>query len=130
MKHPAPDQATLRIRITCGDDIAIGQGKADLLQGVRETGSIAGAARRMGMSYRKAWLLLDEMNRCFREPVVVAVKGGPSGGGAVLTPLGQEALDRYRIIQQHARAAIEQELAAYRQLLRVKQPGPARPSAG
>jgi molybdate transport system regulatory protein len=118
MRHPAPDQATLRIRITRGEDIAIGQGKADLLQGVRETGSIAGAARRMGMSYRKAWLLLDEMNRCFREPVVVAAKGGPSGGGAVLTPLGQEALDRYRDIQAHAKAAIARELDAYRQLLK------------
>ncbi len=120
MKHLAPDQATLRIRITCGDDIAIGQGKADLLEGVRETGSIAGAARRMGMSYRKAWLLLDEMNRCFREPVVIAAKGGPNGGGAVLTPLGREALDRYRTIQRNARAAIEQDLEAYRQLLAIR----------
>lgn len=117
MRHPHPEEATLRIRITCGEDIAIGQGKADLLQGIAETGSISGGARKLGMSYRKAWLLVDEMNRCFREPVVVASKGGPRGGGALLTDLGREALDRYRAIQVHALASIAQELRAYRRLL-------------
>ncbi len=117
MRHPNPEEATLRIRITCGEDIAIGQGKADLLQGILETGSISGGARKLGMSYRKAWLLVDEMNRCFREPVVVATKGGPRGGGALLTDLGREALDRYREIQTHAMASIAQELREYRRLL-------------
>jgi molybdate transport system regulatory protein len=120
MRHGAPDQATLRIRITCGEDIAIGQGKADLLQGILETGSISGGARKLGMSYRKAWLLVDEMNRCFCEPVVVATKGGSGGGGALLTPVGIEALDRYRIIQKHAMAAIETELKEFRQLFLLK----------
>ena len=115
MRHP--QDAAIRIRITRGEDIAIGQGKADLLESVLETGSISGAARRQGMSYRKAWLMVDEMNRCFREPVVVATKGGPQGGGAVLTDTGREALSRYRIIQKHAEAAIEAELKAFRDLL-------------
>jgi molybdate transport system regulatory protein len=115
--HPTAEEATIRIRITCAGEIAIGQGKADLLEGILETGSISGGARKLGMSYRKAWLLVDEMNRCFREPVVVATKGGPQGGGAVLTPLGQEALARYRVIQTHAKAAIETELKEYRRLL-------------
>jgi molybdate transport system regulatory protein len=127
MRHPIPDQATLRIRITCGEDIAIGQGKADLLEGILEAGSISGGARRLGMSYRKAWLLVDEMNRCFREPVVVATKGGPRGGGTLLTPIGREALGRYRVIQKHALATIEEELTEFRQLL-MPVPGD-RPSA-
>ena len=115
MRHA--QEATIRIRITRGEDIAIGQGKADLLEGILETGSISGGARKLGMSYRKAWLLVDEMNRCFREPVVVATKGGPQGGGAVLTPTGREALARYRTIQKHAEAAIAAELKAFRSLL-------------
>ena len=69
------------------------------------------------MSYRKAWLLVDEMNRCFRTPVVLATKGGPQGGGAVLTPVGKEALQRYRVIQRHAMGAIEKELKEFRRLL-------------
>ncbi len=111
-------ETSLRIRIACGEDIAIGHGKADLLEGIRATGSISGAARGLGMSYRKAWLLVDEMNRSFREPVVVASKGGPPGGGAVLTPLGAEALRRYRAIQKAALEAIEGDLKAFRRLLR------------
>jgi molybdate transport system regulatory protein len=108
---------TLRIRITCGPDIAIGQGKADLLEAIGRTGSISAAARDLQLSYRKAWLMVSEMNQCFRHPVVIATKGGTKGGGALLTPAGQEALARYRTIQTHAMAAITEELKAYRRLL-------------
>jgi molybdate transport system regulatory protein len=120
LRRARADEATIRIRITYGEDIAIGQGKADLLQGILETGSISGGARKLGMSYRKAWLLVDEMNRCFLEPVVVAMKGGPQGGGTRLTPIGREALDRYRVIQKHAMAAIEAELKEFRRLFLLR----------
>ena len=77
-----------RLRIHRGDDIAVGPGKVDLLEAIGATGSISGAARSLGMSYRRAWLLVDTMNRCFRTPVVQAEAGGKRGGGAQLTPLG------------------------------------------
>ena len=88
-----------RLRVVLGRDIAVGPGKADLLEGIRETGSIAAAGRRMGMSYKQAWLLIDTMNRCFAKPLVEAAKGGKSGGGAHLTPLGEDVLARYRRMQ-------------------------------
>lgn len=109
--------ATIRIRIACGENIAMGQGKADLLEAIGRTGSISAAARELDMSYRKAWLLVDEMNQSFRTPVVVAVKGGASGGGAQVTALGQEALTRYRDIQAKASAAIAADVKAFRKRL-------------
>ncbi len=121
MADPRPE-TTLRIRIACGPDIAIGLGKADLLEAIGRTGSISAAAREQGLSYRKAWSMVSEMNQCFREPVVVAAKGGLQGGGANLTPSGREALERYRRIQAHAAAAIAADLKAYRKLLRSRRP--------
>lgn len=115
-QDPAP-LASIRIRIACGDEIAMGQGKADLLEAIAATGSIAAAGRHLGMSYRKAWLLVDEMNRCFAKPVVEAVKGGAKGGGARVTETGREALRQYRDIQALAKAAIEKELREFRKLL-------------
>ncbi len=109
--------ATIRIRIAVGENIAIGQGKADLLDAIARTGSIAAAARELKMSYRKAWLLVDEMNQCFLSPVVLAAKGGPQGGGAQLTPVGAEALTRFRVIQAKASKAIEGDVQAFRKKL-------------
>lgn len=109
--------ATIRIRIAVGENIAIGQGKADLLDAIARTGSIAAAARELKMSYRKAWLLVDEMNQCFLSPVVLAAKGGPQGGGAQLTPIGAEALSRFRAIQAKASTAIEGDVKAFRKKL-------------
>jgi molybdate transport system regulatory protein len=105
-------EARLRLRLTAGDDIAIGPGKADLLEAIAATGSIAAAGRRLDMSYRRAWLLVETMNRCFRQPVVEAAKGGPSGGGARLTELGRDVLTRYRRMETLAGEAIAPELAA------------------
>lgn len=107
----------LRFRLVLEPDIAIGPGKADLLEGVRDTGSIAAAARRLGMSYKRAWLLVESMNRCFREPLVVASKGGNARGGARLTPTGEEVLARYRRIEVLMAAAVEAEAAELRRLL-------------
>jgi molybdate transport system regulatory protein len=109
--------ASIRIRIAFRNNIAIGQGKADLLEAIGRTGSISAAARDLEMSYRKAWLLVDEMNQCFRSPVVVAAKGGSRGGGAQVTPLGEEALARFRQIQAKASAAIAADVMAFREKL-------------
>src|SRR5262245_11016701 len=85
-----------RMRILCGDEIALGPGKVDLLALIGETGSIREAAERMGMSYMRAWTLVKTMNACFREPLVVASQGGKERGGAVLTETGRRALTLYR----------------------------------
>ena len=81
-----------RLRVTRGDDIAVGPGKVDLLEAIANTGSITAAAKALGMSYRRAWLLVDTMNRNFRSPVVAAEAGGTRGGGAALTPVGGEVV--------------------------------------
>ncbi|QJQ00802.1 winged helix-turn-helix domain-containing protein [Herbaspirillum rubrisubalbicans] len=104
------DSKTLRVRVMQGDTIAFGPGKADLLQAIAQTGSISGAAREMGMSYRRAWLLVEEMNRCFASPLVATATGGPRGGGAAVTELGQEVLARYRRMQKKAATAIATDL--------------------
>ena len=103
-----------RLRIVLEPDIAIGPGKADLLEGIEETGSIAGAGRRMGMSYKRAWYLVETMNRCFKRPLVEASKGGRAGGGARLTDLGHEILARYRRMELLTAEVIEPEMAALR----------------
>lgn len=117
MAKPLSQPVTIRIRIAVGENIAIGQGKADLLEAISRTGSISAAARELDMSYRKAWMLVDEMNQCFPSPVVTAAKGGLRGGGALVTPLGQEALTRFRRIQAKASAAIEAEVREFRKKL-------------
>lgn len=84
------------LRFSLGHDVALGPGKAQLLEAIRDTGSIASAGRRMGMSYKRAWSLVVTMNRCFREPLVSVNRGGSDGGGAALTDLGQRILVDYR----------------------------------
>jgi molybdate transport system regulatory protein len=110
-------QVGTRLRVVLEPDIAIGPGKADLLDGIRETGSIAAASRRMGMSYKRAWTLVDGLNRDFREPLVSAVHGGARGGGARLTALGAEVLERYRRIEALAEDAAAEEIAALKRAL-------------
>jgi len=100
MKRSRTGPPATRIRILAGSEIALGPGKADLLRAIDETGSISGAARRMRMSYRRAWLLVHTMNECFEPPLVEAVKGGPEGGGAQLTPTGRRVMAEYaRVLQ-------------------------------
>jgi molybdate transport system regulatory protein len=89
----------LKAQIYSGDEIAMGPGKAALLDAIIATGSISAAGRALGMSYRRAWLLVDAMNRCWREPLVDTAAGGSHGGGARVTPLGRELLDRYRALE-------------------------------
>ena len=106
-----------RLRIVLEPDIAIGPGKADLLEGIRQTGSIAGAGRAMGMSYKRAWYLVETMNRSFKSPLVEASKGGRAGGGARLTQLGHEVLERYRRMETLTAEIIEPEMAALRSVV-------------
>lgn len=105
-----------RLRFVLEPDIALGPGKADMLEQIRETGSISAAGRLMGMSYKRAWLMVESMNRCFRRPLVEAAKGGARGGGARLTPVGEEVLAQYRRMEAKAAKAIQAELRALRRL--------------
>lgn len=107
-----------RLRITKGADIAVGPGKVDLLEAIAKTGSISAAARDLGMSYRRAWLLVDTMNRCFKQPVVAAEAGGKRGGGTQLTASGLRAVRHYRRIERSALRAASGELRALQRLLR------------
>ncbi len=100
-----------------GEEIAMGPGKAELLEAIAEAGSISGAARKMGMSYRRAWLLVDTMNRCFKSPLVSSAAGGTQGGGASLTPLGQEVLAIYQQLQADVDAAAHQQATVLGKLL-------------
>lgn len=106
-----------RLRVVLADDIAIGPGKAALLEGVRDTGSIAAAGRAMGMSYKRAWMLVDTMNRCFAEPLVVTARGGAARGGATLTEAGARVLAAYRRMEVLTAEATADELAALRAMV-------------
>lgn len=98
------DVANLKIKIQlfCGEEIAMGPGKADLLEAIEREGSISAAGRALGMSYRRAWLLVDTMNRCWREPLVATAAGGQAKGGARVTPFGHEVLRSYQALQEQA----------------------------
>jgi molybdate transport system regulatory protein len=111
-KKPNP-----RLRILLGRSIAIGPGKAELLRLIESTGSISAAAREMGMSYRRAWTLVETMNTAFREPVVTAATGGKGGGGASVTDFGREALKRYRVMEEKAAVSVTAEMDAFTEML-------------
>jgi molybdate transport system regulatory protein len=95
-------EVRFRLRIRQGELLAIGPGKVALLEAIAEHGSISAAARSLGMSYRRAWLLVDELNRALREPATHSGPGGPSGGGSHLTPVGERIVALYRGIEARA----------------------------
>ncbi len=106
----------MRPRLYHGDDIAIGPGKADLLEAIRKTGSITAAAESMGMSYMRAWMLIRTMNGCFKAPLVHAKRGGAERGTAILTEMGQKVLALYRRIEAQslkATQATQKQLSAH-----------------
>ena len=106
-----------RLRIFCGKAIAFGPGKADLLEALHHTGSITQAAAKLDMSYMKAWTLLQEMNRNFNKPLVVANRGGKAGGGgATLTDLGREALTLYRRMERKYVKILQSDWTKFRKL--------------
>ena len=117
----------LTVRVDFGADRALGPGKIRLLEAIGKTGSISRAGRALGMSYRRAWLLIDDMNRCFRAAVVVTQPGGVKGGGAELTPFGVALIENYRAIEAQAAAAAMPRLQALENSLRRKRGRPQKP---
>lgn len=103
-------QVQCRVRVTRGKDIAVGPGKMELLAAIRDTGSISGAARRMHMSYRRAWLLVETMNSCFQHSLVETATGGRSGGGALLTAEGEKVLQGYLEVSEEVEQLSERYL--------------------
>ena len=117
MNQPAisPRLAALEphLRIDFGNAIRLGPGKIALLRAIAETGSISAAGRALSMSYRRAWLLVDELNSLFRHPVVTASAGGAHGGGAQITEFGYALIAAYQRIEARTRMAIQEELAPF-----------------
>jgi molybdate transport system regulatory protein len=106
-----------------GVSIAIGLGKAPLLEAIGENGSIAAAGRRMRMSCRRAWVPAKTMNACFREPLIEATKGGNGGGGTRLTATGREVLALHRAMENHAVTAMTADMEKLRRLMADQPPG-------
>ena len=111
-------ESRFRLRIGSDRELALGPGKVALLEAIAQTGSISAAGRKLGMSYRRAWLLVDALNRSFTEPVITTATGGREGGGTALTPTGAEVVRRYRKIEALASAATAKEISALERLMR------------
>ncbi|MET0364161.1 MAG: LysR family transcriptional regulator [Sphingobium sp.] len=94
------DALSLKARLYCGPEIAMGPGKASLLEAIATHGSISAAGRALGMSYRRTWMLVDTMNRCWATPLVETAAGGTQGGGARVTDLGKTVLTHYRALEK------------------------------
>ncbi len=107
-----------QVRVMLGNAIAMGPGKAALLAAIERTGSISAAAREMRMSYRRAWTLVETMNRSFRDPVVVSAAGGAGGGGARITARGRDVLARYRAMERKAAGSIARDMAEFAKLMK------------
>src|SRR5277367_1148583 len=104
----------LTLRIDLSDSAGLGPGKVRLLEHIAETGSISAAGRAMNMSYRRAWLLVNELNHLFKEPVAMTAHGGKTGGGAQLTEFGHRLVQRYRDMEHEAHLALSKHLSALR----------------
>jgi molybdate transport system regulatory protein len=110
--NPERQAARISLRVDLSPAARLGPGKVDLLEAIEASGSISGAGRAMKMSYRRAWLLVDELNRMFRAPLVEAAPGGSNGGGAHLTPMGREIVAHYRAIESKAMKAAAADIEA------------------
>jgi molybdate transport system regulatory protein len=108
----------LSIRIDLENGNRIGPGKIALLEAIRDTGSISAGARKIGMSYRRAWLLVEQVNAAFEGPSVSSTMGGRHGGGAVITPVGERVIDIYRSIEKAARNSASDEFRAVEKIIR------------
>src|SRR5262245_51254508 len=135
----APVTGSMTVRLTLRVDFggrgALGPGKVRLLEAIAERGSIAAAAKSLGMSYRRAWLLIDSLNRSFRYATVTARPGGAQGGGAALTEFGRELVHRYRQIETGAARSAREDMEALEQALvpvsaELASPAAAPPDAG
>jgi molybdate transport system regulatory protein len=121
-----PRHVGLTIRIDFGGFGYIGPGKVALMELISKHGSIAAAGKEMGMSYRRAWLLVDEINQIFREPLVEKQMGGSGGGGARLTKLGRDVVGRYRAIEGASATACAADLRALKAALPTQLPRPSQ----
>jgi molybdate transport system regulatory protein len=113
-----PPELKPRLRLVRGGTIVLGPGKADLLEAVRETGSLRKAAADLGMSYMRAWTLVKTMNASFREPLVALARGGATHGGAMLTTTGTKVLALYRHMERLSAKATAPDAAALKRFLR------------
>jgi molybdate transport system regulatory protein len=107
-----------RLRVLCADEVALGPGKAELLSLLTTTGSIAEAAKRMNMSYMRAWSLIQMMNKFFKKPVIQATRGGRERGGAQLTETGRRALALYQRMDKAALKAVRKDWQSLKKILR------------
>jgi len=112
----ADTRLSIRLDLTNGD--RIGPGKIALLEAIRETGSISAGARKVGMSYRRAWLLVESINSSLEKPAVASVTGGRQGGGAVVTPIGERIIQAYRNIESLASRSAHDEFRAVERIAR------------
>jgi molybdate transport system regulatory protein len=119
------DTPRLTLRVDLGGGRALGPGKVRLLEAIEKTGSITQAGKALGMSYRRAWLLADDMNSCFRDAVISAQPGGAHGGGATLTPFGRKLIERYRAIENDAISATRKYLNELEVALKAQGRNPA-----
>ena len=113
----AAEKTSLHLRIDFGGERSLGPGKIRLLELINETGSISAAGRALAMSYRQAWLLIDELNHMFREPVVPAQTGGGGGGGAAVTETGNDIVRLYREMERRAYGTSTPEIRSLTRLL-------------
>src|SRR6516225_479137 len=112
------DNPHLWIRLDLANGDRIGPGKIALLEAIRAKGSISAAARQLGMSYRTAWLLVEQINEALREPAVTTATGGQHGGGTALTPTGERVIELYHMIEELTRTSARQEFRAIAKLVR------------
>ena len=110
---PSPQRRGPRLRVLFNELTALGPGRSELLERIAHTGSISAAARGMGMSYRRAWLLVEATNAAFIEPLVVTSTGGSGGGGAHLTDFGMAILARYRAMELKAAQALAADFTEF-----------------
>lgn len=111
-RRPATAIGLSHLRVTLGESFYIGPGRADLLELIAETGSISDATKRMGMSYKRAWSLVQALNDSWGTPLVETARGGAAQGGATVTEAGRDVLDRYRHMQVATRTAIDADVRA------------------
>ena len=119
----------LKIQLLCGEELAIGPGKADLLEAIHSQGSISGAGRKLGMSYRRTWMLVDTMNRCWVEPLVETVAGGGEHRGARITPAGHEVLKAYRALEKRLAETSDNDSLAVLKSKMLASPRPPKTGA-
>jgi molybdate transport system regulatory protein len=113
LKQDSKIQIKATLRVFNGEDKLFGPGKLELLQFIQETGSISQAAKKMGLSYKKAWDMVNSLNQLCKNPIVQAQTGGVKGGKTVLTPEGLELMDAFRVLQKNFQQFLEEQMPLF-----------------